>query len=157
MGIVAASGAQVYIGPANEVAADKTAFEALTPYVSIGKLIDAGEVGGTYDPIETDHLADRITKTLKGQFKPGSWEITYDHDASDSGQGDVSDAVASDSNFAFKLTLNDEGAGSPSNPTTIYLRGLVMGKPITISTANNVVRRKVMIRLNTIPVEVPAV
>lgn len=151
-----AAGAKLYIGPANSTANTQNDYEGLS-YVEVGKVIDIPEFGIEFQEVTSDQLGDRLTKVFKGQKRAGVPSIVYDHDASDSGQGDMSDAVDSDDDYAFKVTLDDAGSGSPSSPTTFYFRAKVMGDPITIGTANNMVRRRANLGINSAPVEVAAV
>lgn len=151
-----AAGAKFYIGPANDAADDEAAYKILN-YVEVGHVVDIPEFGITYQSVTSDQLGARLTKMFKGQKSAGTPSIVYDHDASDAGQEDIINALASDGDYAFKITLDDAGSNSPSNPTTFYFRGKVMSAPITIGTANNMVRRSVQIGINSVPVEVAAV
>jgi len=151
-----AAGAKFYIGPANETAVTESEFKLLS-YVEVGAVVDIPEFGISYQSVTSDQLGSRLTKMFKGQKSAGAPTIVYDHDADDAGQANIADALDSDSDYAFKITLDDAGTGSPSSPTTFYFRAKVMSSPITIGTANNMVRRSVQIGINSVPVEVPAV
>lgn len=150
------AGAKIYIGPANATANNEAAY-ALLDYTEIGKVVDIPEFGISFDPVTTDQLSDRLTKTFKGQKKAGTPTIVYDHDAADSGQVAVGPALASDDEYAIKITLDDAGSGSPSSPTTFYFRALIMSQTAAIGTSNNMFRRHMMIAINSVPVEVAAV
>ncbi len=147
-----AAGAKFSIGPANSVANDATAYAALT-YVEVGNIVDIEGAGDTFDPVTTDQLGDRRTKTLKGQKKGGTPRVVYDFDDSDTGQTNLKAAAASDSQYAIKIELDNSGG---TNGSTFYARVLVMGAPITIGTANNMVRRAVQLAINSDTVEVAA-
>jgi len=150
-----AAGAKLYIGPENNSANNQSAYEALT-FVEVGSVVDIPEFGINYQEVATDQLGDRLTKVFKGQKRAGTPVIVYDHDATDTGQNDMADAVASDADYAFKITLDDASSASGAEPTTFYFRAKVMGSPLTIGTANNMVRRKAMLGINSVPVEIAA-
>lgn len=151
-----AAGAKLYIGPANSTAASQSDFEALS-YSEVGTVVDIPEFGDTFQSVTSDQLGNRRTIKLKGQKDAGNPTVMYDHDSADTGATDLVTAAASDSDYAFKVTLNDAGTGSPSSPTTFYFRAKVMGKPVTIGTANNVVRRTAPLGINSDIVEIAAV
>lgn len=150
------AGSKIYIGPANTSAATQTAFEALT-YQEIGDVVNIGEFGITFESVTSDHLGDRFTKMFKGQKSGGSPTIVYDYDSADTGQSNAATALASDSDYAFKVELNDAGTGSPSSPSTFYFRAKVMGNRLAEIQPNNMVRRNLVLGINADPVEVEAV
>ncbi len=150
------AGAKIYIGPANAVANTQTAYEALS-YQEIGKVVDIGGFGITFQPVNTDQLGDRLTKMFKGQKSAGNPTVVYDYDAADTGQTAVATSLDSDSDYAFKITLDDAGSGSPSSPTTFFFRAKVMANPLAGVQPNNMVRRNMQLGINSVPVEVEAV
>lgn len=156
MGETTGAGTKVYIGPANEVAVTQEAFELLA-YTEIGHAVDVGEFGISFQQVTSDQLGDRLTRMFKGQKSAGTPTIVYEYDADDEGQQDVAAALESDSDHAFKITLDDAGPGSPSSPTTFYFRAKVMSNPLAGIQPNNMVRRNLVLGINSVPVEVAAV
>lgn len=147
-----AAGAKFYIGPVNTSANDAAAYALLT-YEEVGNVVDIQGLGDKFDAVTTDHLGDRRTKTHKGQKKGEQPNIVYDFDDADTGQINLKAAAASDSTYAIKVVLDNSGG---TNGSTFYARVLVMGAPVTIGTANNMVRRTVPIAINSDTVEVAA-
>lgn len=150
------AGSKIYIGPANSTANTEQAFEGLA-YVEIGKVVNIGSFGISYQAVTSDQLGGRLTKTFKGQKSAGSPTIVYDYAAEDDGQQDVAAALESDSDFAFKIELGDAGDDSPSAPTTFYFRARVMANPLADVQPNDMVRRNLVIAINSVPIEVPAI
>lgn len=137
-----AAGASLAIGPADETAAGLTAFEGLA-YTAISNVETIGDIGERFTAVNYTVLDTREEQTDKGSKTAPLINPTIVRDSGDAGQTALRAAKESDSQFAFRVTLNDEGSGSPSNPTTIYFRGLVMDATDSVPDANN------MVRLNT--------
>lgn len=150
------AGSKIYIGPANSTADTEQEFEGLA-YVEIGKVVNIGGFGITYQSVTSDQLGDRLTKTFKGQKSAGSPTIVYDYTKDDLGQQDIAAAIGSDSDFAVKIELGDAGDESPSAPTTFYFRARVMANPLADIQPNDMIRRNLVIAINSVPVEVPAI
>lgn len=152
-----AAGTQIYISNAsNEVAASAGAFAALT-WLEIGEITNIGEFGKQYQDIATKTLNQRLTKHHKGSYDVGTLDLQVYADPSDTGQDKAEEALGSDYEYAFKITLNDGSAGSPSSPTTYYFRGKVMSYRRTISDVDSMVTARVGIAINTDLTEVAAV
>lgn len=150
------AGSKIYIGPANSTANTEQEFEGLA-YVEIGKVVNIGGFGISYQAVTSDQLGDRLTKTAKGQKSAGSPTVVYDYDPADEGQQDVAAALGSDSDYAFKIELGDAGDESPSAPTTYYFRARVMANPLADIQPNDMIRRNLVIGINSVPIEVPAI
>lgn len=156
MATVTTAGAKLFIGPANSTAASAGDFSAL-PYSEVGEVVDIPAFGDVASLVTTEPLNEGRVKKQKGNRNAGSMSITYDYDPADTGQTDLDAAEASTSQFAFRVTLNDAGTGSPSSPSTWYFRAFVMSTEIVITTANNMVRKRATLELNTKPIEVAPV
>ena len=156
MAVQTAAGSKLFIGPANSTATTQNDFEALV-YVEVGEIEELGEFGDTVNEINFTPLGNRRVGKFKGSFNAGTINLTVGRDPADPGQADLRDALASDSDYAFMVTLNDASEGSPSNPTTIYYRGKVMSYTTNIGNVENIVRSTVAIGINSAIVEVAAV
>lgn len=156
MAVQTAAGSKLFIGPANETADDAGAYSILA-YVEVGEIEELGEFGDTVNEINFTPLGNRRVGKFKGSFNAGTINLTVGRDPADPGQDDLRDALASDSDYAFMVTLNDAGIGSPSSPTTMYFRGKVMSYTTNIGNAENIVRSTVAIGINSAIVEVAAV
>ncbi|HYH39922.1 MAG TPA: hypothetical protein VD860_17000 [Azospirillum sp.] len=156
MTVRTAAGSKIYIGPANETADVEGEFSALS-YTLVGEVEDLGDIGDTAGSTTFTSVGDRRVRKLKTTYDAGTFTLTVGFDGSDAGQDALVAAFSSDSDYAFKVTLNDGSEGSPSSPTILYFRAKVMSKPINIGNVENVVRRRFDIAINSEVIEVSAV
>ena len=144
------------ISDGSSVAATQSAFEAET-YLEVAEITDLGEFGSEFSTITHVSLADRLVRKFKGTEDPGSLPLQLGYDPDDTGQNQCKAALASDNEWAFKVTLNDAGTGSPSSPTTFFFRARVMSFRRQIGSPESVVGATCNIGINTRPIEVAAV
>lgn len=156
MAVDTAAGTKFYIGPVNSVAAGQSAYEALS-YTEVGEVESVSEFGDQYNAVTFTALGDRRVRKFKGSADAGTISLTIGHDSADTGQGNLDTALASDSDYAFKVTLDDAGTGSPSSPTTFFFRGKVMSTRTNPGDAENIVRISAEIAINSPIVKVDAV
>jgi len=156
MGVDTAAGSNFYIGPANEVAATQSAYEALS-YVEVGEVTNISEFGDEANIVSHTALSDRRVRKFKGSYDAGVITLDIGHDSADTGQVNLDTALASDSDYAFKVTADDAGTGSPSSPSTYYFRGKVTSVRTTIGNAENIVMLRATIAINSPIIEVAAV
>lgn len=152
MTINTAAGSKFYIG--TTAAIDETSevtaiadFEADT-YEEVGEVEDLGEIGDEATEVTFTALGNRRVRKLKGSYNAGNVTAMCGDDPADAGQDDMLAAFASDLDFNFKITLNDQLTLS-GTPTTMYFRGKVMSKRRNIGSVNNVVRRSFLTGINT--------
>lgn len=136
---------KIYIGPANEVAADATAYDALT-FTAIGQILNLGEFGDSANPITAEYLEDGRTQKYKGTRDAGTMALEFGYDYGDTGQAALIAAEPNPGNFAFKVELNDSGG---TNPTTFYFRGQVMSHRISVGSSNSVVTLSADVAVNS--------
>lgn len=153
MTIDTTAGAKLYIGPANEVAADATAYEALT-FVEVKPVEDLGEFGDVYNPVQFISLGDSRAQEFKGSVSGGTMNVVVGLDEADLGQIDVKAALPVKGQYAWKVSLALK-AGE-STPEIYYFRGQVMSFNKTVGSADNVVRRNLNISVNSAEVYVAA-
>jgi hypothetical protein len=142
MAIITASGTKFEIGPVAADAVDTVAeFDALTPYVVVGKVESIGDYGDERAAVTFNEIgAGRISKA-KGSADAGTIALTVAYVPNDPGQIALEAAQANINNFAFRVTFPD---GSIQ-----YFQGLVMGKKRSIGTADNVLKRTFNIGINS--------
>lgn len=152
-----AAGSKISIGPAIEGAfpTTDTAYAALTPYVLIGEVEDAGEIGDNVSSAEFTSLADRRLRRLKAIFDGGEQTIVVGFDAADAGQEAVVDALQSDFNYAIKLENNDKLTTGGTNSIDYY-PAMVSGGRKNVGAADNIVRRTFTLLINGPIVTKPA-
>lgn len=156
MAVQTAAGAKLYIGPANSSADSKSAYEALS-FQEVGEIENFSDFGDSYNEVRFTAMNNRRVQKFKGSVDAGSLQLTVGRDPSDAGQADLKTALAADDDYAFRVDLNDEGSGSPANPTIFYFRGKVMSYTANIGNSENVVRSSVGIAINSAIVEVDPV
>lgn len=124
--------------PATE---DVAGYGALV-FVNVGELTNIGELGGTYTPVTTNNIADRIQKTVKGTYVPGTLTLTVGEDMTDVGQLLVETAYTSpDDNYSFEL--------ADQNGDKVYFQGLVTKFSVTRGGPDDVVTGNIEIAVNT--------
>jgi hypothetical protein len=138
-GVETAAGSKFYLGPANKTANSLSDFQALS-YVEVGEVEDIGEFGDQFNPVKRTPLSTRRVQTAKGSKDAGTFTLTIGHDSADTGQVNLDAALASDSDYAIRIELDDAGSGSPSSPTTFYMRVKVMGLSTRIGDAENILK-----------------
>lgn len=153
MTVNTAAQSRVFIGTTG-LANSQVDYEA-DSYVEIGEVEDLGEFGDTAEEVTFTALADRRTRKFKGSFNAGSLTVTCGSDPSDPGQDALIAAFASDFDYNFKVTLNDE-VTLGGTPTTLFFAGKVMSKSRNVGQVNNIVKQKYMVGINTEILEVAA-
>jgi hypothetical protein len=141
---------KLFIGPIASDTVDTLAeFEALTPYVEVGKILNIGELGDAAAEVTADYLNTARTEVYKGIRRAPNLDVLLGYDEDDAGQEDLIQAEASPLNYAFYIQLNNEGAGSPSNPTRHYFRGQVMSNSKGGFTANSILTQGFTVAVNS--------
>lgn len=131
-----------------------TAFEALS-WTPVGEVEDLGEFGDEASEITFTALANRRTRKFKGTFNAGTVTVQAGSDPEDAGQLAMIAAFASDLDYPFRVTLNDQ-LTEAGEPTTLYFGGKVMSKRRNVGNVENVVRQNFPVGINTEIIEVPA-
>jgi len=141
---------KIFIGPVAADTVDTLAeFEALTPYVEIGKILNIGDIGDSASEVTADYLNTGRTEVYKGIRRAPNLELSLGYDEDDTGQDALITAEASPSNYAFYVELNNDPAGSPSNPTRHYFRGQVMSNMKGGFTSNSILTHSFSIAKNS--------
>lgn len=149
MPIITASGTKIEIGA---IAADtvntKAAYEALTPFVVIGRVESYGDFGDERAAVTFNSVGSGRIEKAKGSADAGTLALTVGYDPQDAGQIAVEAALASIQNFAFRVTFPDKSIQ--------YFRGLVMSKRRSVGSADNVIKRVFSIGINSELLDVAA-
>jgi tail tube protein len=150
MGIITASGTQVYIGPnVTESQADTLAeFQALSGWTPIGLVESVGEFGDQANDVTFAAIGDQRIRHAKGARDAGTMALVCAHDPFDAGQQALETAEQTNVLYAIRVTLPDS-PGSPFTNTEIYFRGLVASRRKNIGTNDNVVRNNYNILVNS--------
>lgn len=157
MAVQTAAGSKIHIGPVADATVDTALeFEALI-YTEVEETESLAVFGDTVSEVTFTALNDRRVRKFKGSFNAGTIAVVMGRDAAAVGQAAFIAALASDQDYAFKVTLADAGPGSPSSPTTFYFRGKVMSYETDINNAENVVRANASVAINSAIIEVAAV
>lgn len=156
MAVDTAAGTKFYVGPVNSSANGQSAYEALS-YVEVGEVESISEFGDSFNEVTFTALSDRRVRKFKGSKNAGNITVAIGHDSADTGQTNLDTALGSDSDYAFKIELDDAGTGSPSSPTTFFFRGKVMSVRTNPGDAENIVRLTAEIAINSDIVKIDAV
>lgn len=147
--IVTASGSKLYIGNAvASAAADTLAeFQAMSGWTEVGLIENMGEIGDEASAVTGASVGDARIRKAKGARDAGTQAIICFHDPIDVGQAAMDLAEQTNTNFAFKLVLNDGPSGY--NDTIIYYRGLVMSRRKNVGTNDNIMRTTYNVGVNS--------
>lgn len=155
MAVQTAAGSKIYIGTTTPASTQEDYEE--DSFTEIGEVESIGEFGDQANEITFTSLNDRRVRKFKGSFNAGTIQMVVGRDPSNAGQADIVEAMASDEDFNFKVTLNDApDSGANPAPTTFYFRGKVMSYTANIGDAENVVRSSIAIGINSEILEIPA-
>lgn len=76
-------------------------------YTAVGEVIDIGEIGIAYNPVEHQSVSKRYPTKKKGVYNHDDVAVTAALDEDDAGQVLVDAALASDNSYALKITDTD--------------------------------------------------
>jgi len=124
---------------------DDTGFEALT-FETIGEVTDLGEFGREYSLVTHNPLDGRQTVKRKGSFNDGSISMTVARVPSDAGQTELINALDSDDNYSFNVTLQ--------NGTELYFVGQVMSYTANVGSVDQITSASITIEITDEIVEV---
>ncbi|MDN5850308.1 MAG: hypothetical protein L0H63_11860 [Nitrococcus sp.] len=121
-------------------------------YTAVGEIEDFGQFGDVINPVNFISLADSRVRKLKGSRDAGTMNLTVGFDPGDAGQDALIAAFADTgtANYNFKVELDDAVS---TNGTTFYFSGHVMSYPVTVGSADNVIKRAFAIAINTAIIE----
>ena len=150
MTVRTSAGTKISIGPAIQGAfpTTTTAYAALTPYVLIGEIQDAGEYGDDVGSTEFVSLTDRRVRRLKTTYDAGEMTIVVGNDSNDNGQTALLSAIASDFNFAIKVENNDKLTTGGANSIE-YFSAMVAGGRKQVGTADQIMTRTFRLLINS--------
>lgn len=152
MTVQTAALSKLYISTTATTVSTQSAFEGLT-YSEVGEITDLGEFGSEYSTVTHVSLADRLVRKFKGTEDPGTITLQMGMDPDDAGQTVLKTALGVDTEYGFKVTLND----GTSSPTTFFFRARVMSYKRQVGSAESIVAASTTIGINTRPIEVAAV
>lgn len=122
-------------------------------YTLVGEVEDLGEFGDESEEVRFTSLDDSRVRKLKGPRDAGTIQVVCGHDDSNTGQQEMIAAEAESLDYNFKIELNNKLTIGGTNGLQ-YFRGKVMSKRLQVGQANNVVRRRFNVGINTAIVEV---
>jgi len=148
-------GAKISIGPANSVAANASAFAALS-YTQIKGVDQIPAIGPSANVVKFTPLETGVVEKRKGSVDNGDPEVVLFLNNKDAGQLALVAAQATKNSYAFKVVLNDAASASATN-TTFYFLAVVSSTNIEKGAADNITRRHATLNITGSVVEVPTV
>lgn len=120
------AGVKLYIGDQTDLPADmdQATWDAVTSWVQVSEIASIGARGVKRNIIEYKSLEGVICKA-KGSTNYGTMTFNAADVPSDAGQVLMTEAVASNLNYPFKIEHDDTPAGVGSTPTIEYFPGMV--------------------------------
>jgi hypothetical protein len=150
----ATNGATLWMGPASDTFT-LSAAQAVTNWTKVKKTETFGDFGDAAQPITFNATDEERVEKVTGPLDAGDWTVTVGRLNNDAGQAAVQAAVGDDTNYIFKLVMDDEPING-TTATTFYLWGKVMGFRNQPGGSTSIFRKQITIGLNTRPLEVPA-
>jgi hypothetical protein len=138
MTVSTAAGATIGISATAPTAYTKTGWEAAT-FTTIGEITDLGEWGREYAKVEHKPLATRSTQKKKGSYDEGSVTLGLGLDSKDAGQILLKTASQSDSDYYFKVTLQ--------NGDMYFFPAQVMSFKTNVGSVDNIVNASVTLEV----------
>lgn len=155
MSITTASGAKIFIGPAQAVEpANAAAYQALA-WVEVKEVETLGEFGDESSSVDFAAIGDGRVRKLKGARDAGTIELTCGRDPLDAGQLAIKAAEKTKFQYAFKIVAADAPT-EEYNDSEYYFLGLVMSARENYGENDNVVRTTFNIGINTAITEISA-
>lgn len=142
MGIGPTAGSTLEIGTSETTASPDD-------YVAIGEITDLGTFGRVYQEIVAQSIGTRGDRKFKGTYNDGQMTIKVNRDYADAGQTAVDTALDSDSDYNFRITLNDNEDGGFTNPTTITFKAKVMQFPLELGGPNSMMMGNIVLSLKS--------
>ena len=152
MAVDTTAGTKISIGPANSVANDQAAYEALS-YVEIGEVENVGEFGDASREVTFTALSDRRVRKFKGSRDAGTVPLTIGNDHTNTGQTNLAAAETTDDDYAFKVEGPDD---SGTTPTIYYFRAKVMSFRFQAGDVETIFRARADLGINSQIVQVAA-
>lgn len=118
-------------------------------YTNIGDIRSLGDFGRVYDEIIHSALDTRNVQKYKGQRNDGNIEVEMAYDPADTGQDALLTALDSDSDYNFRLTMNDASSTSGSHGTLLHFKAKVMTAVRRYGDANNIIRLSCTLGIKT--------
>lgn len=144
MTVQTSAGSKLSIGTTSATPATDT-------YAEVSEITNIPEFGRVYQEITHQAVGSRDTKKFKGSYNDGSVTLTLGRDISNAGQAALVAARDNDSDFNFKITLNDAPlTGASPKPTTYLIRAKVMSFTTNIGGPNQIVGASVMLGISSI-------
>lgn len=128
------------------------------PWNRIGRISTSSAVGPSYANIDWNDLDGRLVEHFKGVRDDGVMELTVGHEVTDTGQGDLLDALDSDDLYAFRIELNNSSGASGAHGDRYTFLARVMSYQLGAINNQSVVTASVRlgIKSGTFSLEEPA-
>lgn len=153
--VFTATGAKVFIAPAQaSTPANAAGYAALT-WTEIGLLETIGEYGDASSIITAAVLGDGRMRKAKGARDAGELTLTIFPKGSDTGQAALIAAEATYNTYPFKVVLPNRLSGGGTDEIN-YMMGLVTSKRRNVGGNDNIVRDSFAVAVNSAITEVAA-
>lgn len=145
MTVMTSAGSTLGISSSAPATYDAAGFNALT-YTMVGEITDLGEFGKEFNLVKHVALGNRKERKFKGSYNNGNLPLQMGRDTSDAGQTALRNALASDADFSFKVTLQ--------NGTKLYFVGKVMSYKTAVGSVDQITGANTTIEISDDIVEV---
>lgn len=116
---------KLYIAEEQTAQTTVSGYDALT-WTLVAGVLDYGDVGPEYKPIEFETVDDGLVHRLKGSLDNGMMTLKLARDPTNEGQSAVIAALSDYDNYNFKIEFNNKPAGVGAKPTRLFFAGKVM-------------------------------
>ena len=151
-----AAGSKVFVASGTPATYDAAGFDALT-WTEVGEITAIPEFGKTFNLVTHNPIGDRKTVKRRGSYNEGSIALDMARVPTDAGQDKLLDALATDTSYNYKITLNDQITPTTGNPTTFYFTAQCMSYTTNIGSVDSIVAARVTLEIDNDIVEKAAV
>lgn len=116
-------------------------YQAIADFEPIAEVVDLGEYGRVYNLVTHNPLATRGTVKRKGSYNDGAVNMQLGRDIQDDGQAVAQEALDSDDDYSFRITLQDG--------TNQYFRGQVMSYTTNVGGVDQITGAAITVEINS--------
>ncbi|MEM9681633.1 MAG: hypothetical protein AAF942_00070 [Pseudomonadota bacterium] len=142
MTVNTAAGSKLFVGGTGPL-------ESEAAWVEVGEIANLPEFGRVYEEVVFSDLSNRDVRKLKGTRNDGDLTLELGQDINDDGQQDLWDALDSDFDYNFRITLNDASTATDATPTAYEFQAKVMSFQTGVGDPNSIVSATVGIGIQS--------
>lgn len=138
---------KIYIADEQPAQTTVSGYDGLT-WTLVAGVLDYGDVGPEYKPIEYETVDDGLIHRLKGSLDNGTMTLKLARDPANAGQSAIISALADYDNYNFKIEFNDKPTGVGAKPTRLCFAAKVMSYKTNIGGGSKLLEATVQLAID---------